>query len=264
MHPEPLRLPESPWHAKPDSDNQLANEMCIWMAAFKPQPLEPPLLIAVRQDVAEDTAQHEMLLGLPMRNIRPLAMPKEDEQPSLAQLWSADAIMEQHTAMQLPMQPLQPLPLEQHGSYSVENSAAWQLAQGNDHELPHILMRPTPGSAEVMQRMLASSATALSLPEAGDGDVAHGLTFDELVAPGQVLCNHSLTLPPVHIEDRSANSLAALHASVSIAQSIRAKPLSLAAMELLLDWSLKDPEAPDPSKRLQQVGRTSACMIVPF
>lgn len=260
MHPEPLPLPESPWHAKPDSDNQLANEICIWRAAFEPQPLEQPLLIAVRQGAAKDTAQHEMLLGLPRRDIRPLTMPKEDEQPSLAQLWNADAITEQHTAMQLPMQPLQPLPLEQHGFYSVESSAAWQPAQRDDHELPQILMRPTPGSAEVMQRMLASSATALSLPEAGDTDVAHGLTFDELVAPGQVLCGHSLTLPPVHIEDGSADSLAALHAPVSIAKSLRAKPVSLAAMELLLDWSLKDPEAPDPSKLLQQV---VACIIVP-
>jgi hypothetical protein len=201
-----------------------------------------------------------------MRDILPMVLPQEGEHSGPDQHTNADAIMmvmEQHKAMQLPTHPLQPLPLDQYGSLSLESSAAWQSTQGNDFQLPQILRRPAPGSVEVMQHRLASSATALNLPEVGDGDVAHGLTFDTLVAPGQVICYQTLTLPPVHIEDRSADSLAALHAPASIAQSIRVKPISMAAMQLLSDWSLKDPQAPDPSKRLQQVGRTSAHMIVP-
>lgn len=202
----------------------------------------------------EDGLQPEMLGSLSVSDPDSLTLPPEEERPSLAKLWDTDAIMEQKFCTKLARQALQPLPLEQ--TRLIACSAGWQPAQQMLHPLPRIIVQSRLMANGVAERMLCSSSAmfpALSLPETGSCDITLGLTFLDLVMPGQVLCDQYPTLPLVHIDSKPAISLPALHAPIRIAQGMQAKALGLAATELLLDWSLKEPAAPDPAKRLMSV-----------
>ncbi len=235
-------------------DSHLEDVQPTWSRRHTPVLLELPLLIAqnLQKNPVKSLINTDALLSLLAGSSHDLQFPKDNEHTSLAQLWDVDAFIHQTFVIKLPHQPLQPLSLEEHESSSVPDSIVAQPAHQDPYQLPQIVMSPRPGCREVLKNLLCSSMAALSLPEAAKNDIAHELTFYDMVAPGQVLCDQYPTLPLVQIEDRPYVSLAPCAPS-KLAQSLQAKPFGLAASELPLDWSLKDPAAPDPSKRLLQV-----------
>ena len=260
IHPQKLPLPDLTRHVVPDSHQDelqppwdRANGAVLL--------LEPPLSVPHKQQgrAAHGLPQTETLLHALSGSCSAAALPDEEEQTSLAQRWSADDLMKQSFATQLMHEPLQPLLGKEHKSLC----QVVQAAQLGPCELPQALTCPRPDGRAVHASVLGSMMQPLPLPEAAGEDVAWGLTFHDLVAPGQVLCGEYPGLPLVQVKDRSADSLqVALYGPASLAQTLRVKPISLAAAELLLDWSLKDPAAPDPSKRIQQVGH-APCTIKP-
>lgn len=235
-------------------DSLLEDIQPTWSRRHTPVLLGPPLLIPqkLQGNPVNSLISTDTLLSLMAGSSHGLQLPEDNEHTSLAQLWDADAFIEQTFVTKLPHQPLQPLSLEQHEPSSLHDSIVAQPAHQGSYQLPQIIMSPRPGGREVMKCLHCSSVAALSLPEAAENDIAHELTFFDMVAPGQVLCDQYPTLPLVQIEDRPNVSLAPCAPS-RLAQSLQAKPLGLAASELPLDWSLKDAAAPDPSKRLHQV-----------
>jgi len=252
IRPQPIPLPEKSMLTVLDS--HLEDIQPTWSRRHTPVLLGPPLLIAqkLQGNPVKSLINADTLLSLMGSISHGLQLPKDNERTSLAQLWDVDAFIEQTFVTKLPHQPLQALSLEQHEPSSVHDSIVAQPAHQGQYQLPQIVMSPRPGGREVMKSLLCSSMAALSLPEAAEKDIAHELTFYDMVAPGQVLCDQYPTLPLVQIEDRPNVSLAPCAPS-RLAQSLQAKPLGLAATELPLDWSMKDPAAPDPSKRLHQV-----------
>ena len=256
IHPQLLPQPAVTSHAAQDS--QPDKFQPTWNRVATPSLLEAPLLATQKQNRApvQSLSQSEMLLSALCGDRSTAALPEEDERISPAQLWSTDEFMMQHFATQLVHEPLQPLAWEEHKSLCLDVTMAAQPAQQCPPELPQMLLCPRPDSRALAQSVLSSMKAPLPLPETARDDIAPGLTFHDLVAPGQVLCDEYPSLPLVHITDRSADSLAALQGPSGLAQTLQAKPLSLAAAELLLDWSLNDPAAPDPSKRIQQVRNT--------
>ena len=228
--------------------------------------LEPPLLAAHKQQ--ERAARG--LFGIAMLQLAlsgdctAAALPEEEEQTSLAQLWNADGLMKHTFATQLMHEPLQPLPGEEHRSWCLDSPKAGQPAQQSPCELPQILTCPRPDGRAVREGVLSSTMQPLSLPEIAGGDIAPGLTFHDLVAPGQILCDEYPGLPLVHVKNRSADSLAALSGPAKLAQDLQARSVSLAAAELLLDWSMKDPAVPDPSKRIQRVRHAPYRTYIPL
>lgn len=256
LHPQLLPLPDLPSHAAPDS--QPDELQPTWNRVPVPPLLEAPLLISRKQHGApvQSRYQTEMLLRALSGDCSAAVLPEENEQISLAELWSTDEFIKQHFATQLMHEPLQPLPIHEHESSCLNRTVDAQPAQQGPCELPQVLMCPRPDSRAVIQSALSSMKAPLPLPESARDDIAPGLTFHDLVAPGQVLSDEYPSLPLVHVKDRPADSSAASRSPIRLAQTLQAKPISLAAAELLLDWSLRDPAAPDPSKRIQKVGYT--------
>ncbi len=256
IHPQLLPLPDKPSYAAQDS--QLDELQPTWNRAPIPAPLEAPLLAMQKQHghPVQSRSQTEALISALSGDCSPAVLLEDDEQISLAQLWSTDEFMKQHFAAQLMHGPLQPLPIEQCKALCLDSTYSAQPAQQGERELPQKLMCPRSDSRAITHSVLSSMKAPLPLPDTAGDDIAPGLTFHDLVAPGQVLCDDYPSLPLVHVKDRSADSLAALRGPTRLAQTLQAKPISLAAAELLLDWSLRDPAAPDPSKRIQQVTHT--------
>ena len=190
-----------------------------------------------------------------------LPIPEEAVCSGLAQLWDADSITQQLFAVKLTQQAQQLSLPHQHETWQLELCmAAWSAQQGL-HLLPQVMMTPRLSSRYIIEQLLSSSlSSACNLPESDDmAVIAAGLSFHDVVAPGQVLCDSHPTLPLVLIEDKAGTTAPMLHGPLRIAQSIQAKPLSLAAVEILLDWSLKNPAAPDPIKRLKKVRTCIPC-----
>ena len=253
IRPKQLPLPDFPWHVPPSI--QLKALQPIWQIAPTPGLLEPPLIAAREQhgSKVQGPSVTGPLLSVLSADCSAAALPEEDQQTSLAQIWSADVFTEQTFATMLEFQPLQALQEEEHATLPLNGTMAVQSAQQLLCELPKVLMCPRPGGRVVCQGMLSSMMAPLPVPEAARDDITLGLTFHDLVGPGQVLCEEYPSLSLVQVMDRSAEDMAALHTPTRLAQDLQAKPVSLAAAELLLDWSLIDPTAPDPSKRIQQV-----------
>ena len=266
IHPQLLPLPGVPSHAVQDSqlDKIQPDEFQpTWNRAPTPALLQVPLLATQKQHRApvQSRSQTEMLLRALSGDCTAAALPEEDEQISLAQLWSTDEFMKQRFATQLMHEPPQPPSWEDHKILHPDKMTAAQPAQEYPSELPQLLMCPRPDSRAVIQSALSSMKAPLPLTDDARDDVAQGLTFHDLVAPGQVLSDEYPSLPLVHVKDRPADSLAAWCGPTRLAQTLQAKPVSLAAAELLLDWSLRDPAAPDPSKRIQQVGHSESSAL---
>jgi hypothetical protein len=89
--------------------------------------------------------------------------------------------------------------------------------------------------------------TLVGLQQPHAADLSGLLTFHDLIAPAQVLSDTFQALPLVVIEDDDAWQQGSLLPLNRIATSLQLKAKSLATTELLLDWSLTDPHAPDPS-----------------
>lgn len=223
--------------------------------------LEVPILVSRVQEqpnagysiVPEALPKHQM------SSSTLLPIPEEAVGSSLAELWDADSITQQLLAVKLIQQAQQLSLPHQHETWQLELSmAAWSAQQGL-FLLPKVIMTPRLSSRYVIEQLLSSClSSAYSLPKNNDlAVITAGLSFHDVVAPGQVLCDSHPTLPLVLIEDKASMTATALHGPMRIAQSIQAKPLSLAAIEILLDWSLKNPAAPDPSKRLKKVRHAS-------
>ena len=222
--------------------------------------LEVPIVVprVQEQPHAAHSIVPEVLPRHQMSSSSLLPIP-EEAGVSPAQLWDADSITQQLFAVKLTQQAQQLSLPHQHETWQLELSMAASSAQQELHLLPQVVMTPRLSSRYVIEQLLSGSLSpACSLPESDDlAVIAAGLSFHDVVAPGQVLCDSHPTLPLVLIEDKVNKTAPALHGPVRIAQSIQAKPLSLAAIEILLDWSLKNPAAPDPSKRLKKVRRAS-------
>lgn len=263
IHPELLPSLYLPWHAPPNS--QLEGLQPVWQRAPAPGLLEVPLLAAWEQHGRKVQGPFGVgsLRSALCSDCSAATLPVEDEQTSLAQLCSPDAFMQHTFATRLKLQPLQALSEQEHGALPLNATVVEQSAQNVLHELPEMIICPRPDGRAVSRSMLSSLMAPLQLPGAARDDMTHGLTFHDLVGPGQVLCDKYPSLPLVQIMDSSAEGMAALHTPSKLAQGLQAKPVSLAAAELLLDWSLNDPAAPDPSKRIQQVSNVYFRPICP-
>ncbi len=96
-------------------------------------------------------------------------------------------------------------------------------------------------------RALLQSMPALVISHApADADIANGITFHELIAPGQVLSDTFQTLPVVMLED-PGHARAEASAVTGMLKGLQLKSRNLAVSELLLDWSMTDASAPDPT-----------------
>ena len=206
---------------------------------------------------AGHSGQPKALPNCQISSAAPLPIPEDAAllSPRLTQLWDAEYITQQLFAVKLTQHAPQLSLLKHHEPCQLASSMAGTPAQQALQLLPQVIMVPRLSSRCIIEKLLSSSlSVALSLPESKDlAAVAAGLSFHDVVAPGQVLCDTHPTLPLVLTEDKPGTTAPALHRPVHVAQSLQAKPLSLAATELLLDWSLKNPAAPDPTKRLKKV-----------
>ena len=249
--------PDSQRPAKGAKHSSQTGLACSWRKNMGLPLLEVPIVVPRVQ--GQPNAGHSIVPEvLPMHQMSSailLPIPEEAVCSSLAQLWDADSITQQLLTVQLTQQAQQLLLPHQHETWQLELSMAACSAQQGLHLLPQIIMTPRLGSRYVLKQLLSSSLSSkCSLPKSsGLAVIAAGLSFHDMVAPGQVLCDSHPTLPLVLIEDKANITAPALHGPLRIAQSIQAQPLSLAAIEILLDWSLKNPAAPDPSKRLKKV-----------
>ena len=269
IQPEELPVLDTYHHTNPDSQRPASGAKHSsqpglagsWRKDVGLPLLEVPIVVPRVQE--RPNAGHrvvpEVMPRHQMSSASLLPVPEQAVCSSLAQLWEADSIMQQLFAVKLTQQAQQLSLPHQHETWQLELSeSAWSAQQGL-HLLPQVIMTPRLSSRYVIEQLLSCSlSSACSLPESDDlAVIAAGLSFHDVVAPGQVLCDSHPTLPLVLIEDKASITAPALHEPVRIAQSIQAKPLSLAAIEILLDWSLKNPAAPDPSKRLKKVRHAS-------
>jgi hypothetical protein len=130
--------------------------------------------------------------------------------------------------------------------------------------LPLPLMPPQRSAAAERRSMAAdllSSCPALAVPALPEPDLAAGRTFIELIAPGQVLRDAFMTLPLVFIEEQEEQHGPEGGQDAMLAK--RLKPRNLMPSQLLLDWSLADPGAPDPSGRILQAMKELRAALQP-
>lgn len=117
---------------------------------------------------------------------------------------------------------------------------------------------PEHSSVTVRQDIAAALLQSLSAVSITGSDHAAdpsaGVTFHELIAPGQMLSDTFQTLPLVILEDAGNAADARAETSAvppaSMLKGLHVKKRNLALSELVLDWSLTDASAPDTT--LQQ------------
>lgn len=196
--------------------------------------LQPAIQQASRTPAVCDAAAIlNKLFAQPMHASAPLESAAEE----LRQMEAQPSSAEQCTATLLPVSAVAP----SHNSMTVR---------------AHI-------AAEVVQPCQSAPFAESSAP-----DLSKGLTFHDLIAPAQVLLDSFQTLPLVLFEEDLPSANACKHSSSlmppgRIAGSLQLKQRSVASIELLLDWSLTDPAAPDPSGRIDRARKKLQAGLVP-
>ncbi|BDA43161.1 probable protein SHORTAGE IN CHIASMATA 1 at N-terminal half [Coccomyxa sp. Obi] len=121
-------------------------------------------------------------------------------------------------------------------------------------DVPAVL--PDHSSVTVRQKIgqaLLGSLSALDIHDPHpETDLSEGLTFHDMIAPGQVLSDTFQTLPLVILDDAAISGGASIveSSAVPVADMLKVlhlKARNLALSELVLHWSLTDASAPDPT-----------------
>ena len=169
-------------------------------------------------------------------------------------LCDPDAVLQRHFFGQHLEQPTQDVPDPgqcaevQLPASPVSAHEQWPLL-----EVP--LTGPEPSGATAWARCaleLLQRHPPLAVPALPEPDVAGGATFEDRVAPCLVLDDALMLLPLVRLEREPVAAQPDLASHARIVDALRLKPRSLAHLQLVLDWSLADPAAPDPSGRLSR------------
>ena len=168
-------------------------------------------------------------------------------------LCDPDAVLQRHFGQLLE----QPTPLIPEHSLSAEVQLPVPVSSAVEQwpllEVP--LMAAQPGGATVWARCAAEllqSYPPLSIAALPEPDLAGGATFESLIAPCQVLDEAFMLLPLVSLDQEPAATEPHLAPHAHIVDALHLKPRNMAHLQLLLDWSLADPAAPDPTGRLSR------------
>lgn len=101
---------------------------------------------------------------------------------------------------------------------------------------------------DIARAVLHSIPAVVITDPCADADFTDGTSFHDLVAPGQVLSDTFQMLPLVILDDPADAAAETSAVPVgSMLKGLQLKGRNLAVSELLLDWSLTDASAPDPT-----------------